>query len=607
MEFRALAFALAVGAVGSGCAGRMIDPREPLPLTRVVLYRNGIGYFERAGTVRGDSLRFRVRREQVGDFLATLAVRDSQGGVQSVAFPVEEVEGEPAEHVDVEVGLDGSEVHDVRVTYVVEAPIWRPTYRVVLGEEGAALQGWAIVQNTSGEPWADVRMSVTSGAPLSFRADLSRPVIPRRPMVTDSGELVLGPVYAETTLSEPEEEEVQLDEEAASGVADEAPPPSAPAASARRSAAPRPSSPAPARPSTEAATSAPAMSVESLLASADPSGGEGEARRGGNRYDVPGLVTVPNSGSTMVVILDAAVPGEDALLYRPDPSVPGSDTYPMRVLRLRNTTGVLLERGPVAIYEDDALLGQGLVSALPTGATTTIPFAVERGVAIAVEQQSQRTPARLVKIAGGRVTVEEFDQRSTTYEIQNGVDRATKIFIRHGTREGWELLEPPEGTEQVEGASLLPVALSPSRDAELEVVERTPLRRTVDFMSEPAVQAVGFYLEGPAIDAAAGPVLRAAMGHRDRLAEIRRLQELKRTQREELRRAAGEVRTNLRALEGNERAESLRDRLTRRLTELTARIEVLTNEIVELELERSELTVRLSETLRELTLEGNED
>lgn len=596
-----LALVAASLAVASGCAHRqVIAPGQGLPLTRVVLYRNGIGYFERSGLVEGDRLRFQVRRENVGDFLATLAVTDSTGRAQSVSFPSQEpTEGEePSKLVDVIVGLDGDERHDVKVAYVVEAAIWRPTYRVVLGAgekaRGTSLQGWAIVQNGSGEDWDDVRMSVTSGAPLSFTADLDRTVIPSRPMVTDSGEVVAAPVYSETTLSTDSGENVALAMEPA---AEEMELPQLSARMAPSMAAP----PSPDRVDASAPGGGAPVNVESLLSSMEPPA-EG-VRRGGNRYDVPGLVTVPASGSTMVSILDASVTGEDALLYRPDAAVPGSDTYPMRVLRLRNDTTVLLERGPVAIYEQDALLGQGLLAALPAGATTTIPFAVERGVAVAVERSSEQTAARLVRIARGRVTVEAFDQRSTRYDIQNGTDRQTTIYLRHDVTEGWDMLETPAGTERVDGAVLLPVALAPNRDASLTIVERTPVRTEVDFVSGPGIQAVGFYLEGAAIDAAAGPVLRTALERRDRLEEIGRLQQVKTAQREELRRAAGEVRTNLAALEGNRRAEELRDRLADRLADLNRRDEELTNEIVELEMERSELEILLSEALRELTLD----
>ena len=103
---------------------------------------------------------------------------------------------------------------------------------------------------------------------------------------------------------------------------------------------------------------------------------------------------------------------------------------------------VLLERGPVAIYQTGALLGQGLLDPLPDGATTSIPFAVERAVAVTVTHDTEQTPARLVKIANGRITVEEFSQRSTTFEIQNGTDRSTKLYVRHARMTNWEVVDP---------------------------------------------------------------------------------------------------------------------------------------------------------------------
>ncbi|MBL8970357.1 MAG: DUF4139 domain-containing protein, partial [Myxococcales bacterium] len=87
------------------------------------------------------------------------------------------------QQVAVDIRLAGASKHDLSVSYVVEAPMWKPTYRVVLPEAGkgkALLQGWAVVDNTSGEDWAKVTMSLTSGAPIAFRYDLHTPrVVPR--------------------------------------------------------------------------------------------------------------------------------------------------------------------------------------------------------------------------------------------------------------------------------------------------------------------------------------------------------------------------------------------------------------------------------------------
>ena len=51
------------------------------------------------------------------------------------------------------------------VSYVSEVPIWKSTYRLVLGNKGKPLlQGWAVIDNTIGEDWLNVELSLVAGA-----------------------------------------------------------------------------------------------------------------------------------------------------------------------------------------------------------------------------------------------------------------------------------------------------------------------------------------------------------------------------------------------------------------------------------------------------------
>jgi hypothetical protein len=114
--------------------------------------------------------------------------------VRSAAFPLpEEHPASDAPPADarrtVRLTLDGRE-HDLLVGYTVETPIWRPSYRLVFNEGAAQVQAWGIVQNVSGEDWSDVNLSLVAGAPVSFRSQLSRPVVPLRPTVTDQGAVI---------------------------------------------------------------------------------------------------------------------------------------------------------------------------------------------------------------------------------------------------------------------------------------------------------------------------------------------------------------------------------------------------------------------------------
>src|SRR5262249_42828302 len=84
----------------------------------------------------------------------------------------------------VTLNFEGQGKRPVRVGYVVENPIWKTSYRLVLNKEGKPyLQGWAVVENPSDEDWKDVRMSLISGRPISFQMDLYQPLYVPRPTV----------------------------------------------------------------------------------------------------------------------------------------------------------------------------------------------------------------------------------------------------------------------------------------------------------------------------------------------------------------------------------------------------------------------------------------
>ena len=84
------------------------------------------------------------------------------------------------------VGLafNGAGKRGVRVGYVVERPIWKTTYRLRIEPKGkASLQGWALVENTSDDDWTNVRMTLVSGRPISFKMDMYEPLYIPRPTV----------------------------------------------------------------------------------------------------------------------------------------------------------------------------------------------------------------------------------------------------------------------------------------------------------------------------------------------------------------------------------------------------------------------------------------
>ncbi len=84
------------------------------------------------------------------------------------------------------IATDGTGDRSLFVSYISEVPVWKATYRIVLdGKPGQKplLQGWAIVDNTVGQDWEKVELSLVAGAPQSFIQNLSQPYYSRRPTV----------------------------------------------------------------------------------------------------------------------------------------------------------------------------------------------------------------------------------------------------------------------------------------------------------------------------------------------------------------------------------------------------------------------------------------
>lgn len=632
---------LALSSIGCGQSALV---SSQLPVKRVVVYRNGVAYFERGGKVSDDEIRFKMRDSEVGDFLGTLAVMEAGGSsVRSASFPIKiEDENEVAKPYykmnaaekrglkDVVLHLDGKR-HDLRIGYVAASPVWRPSYRLLVTAGGAQIQAWGVVENVSGEDWKDVSLTLVAGAPLAFETQLGTPTIPNRPLVTDGGEVIAAVPKAETSYREEAEQaaaprpapvlkDTAMDEDDDGGAAqDSAASPDATGTGGlrardekkaeRATKAAAPSKPMSAggagrRPASEAAPAPPPRSVVpsaprnlSSLASIAQEGGT-------TRYDLPHTVTVPDKTATMVLLAAQPVRGEVSFLFASDPGVPDSTSHPFRVARFANATRGTLERGPIAVFEGSSFVGQGMLDPLPSGATATVPFALERGVAVVRESRFDEYGERISKIENGELTIERDSVQITKYKVKNGLDAVAKVLVKHARLPGSRLEKPPTGTEDNTGtgAALVPMAARAHGTSELVVDERTPTRRTVDWFSPIADEAYRNYKASPMADRGIVQKLDSAWVIRAQIVSTLDARAKIVVEERNLRTQSDEQRRNLRALEKNKAAGQLRATITQRLGVMSARLDVLTKDSIELDTKLTELQIRFRDQVRDIKL-----
>jgi hypothetical protein len=694
--------------------------QSPLALTRVVLYRNGIAYFERQGAIDGDRLAIKVRKDQINDLLKSLTVIDrGSGKTLSVSIPLDpkawqdaalamltpgrgrladvldalrgtEVEvdaegrsargrivmverimetpgpvkgGQPQttpqedhrltllnggafevlrlsrvrtitfqqgdlvmqldrhldatagegmfQQVDVVVRLADSSKHDLIVSYVAQAPLWKPTYRLVLADDGsgkALLQAWAVVANVSGENWDKVGLSLTSGAPLAFRYDLHTPQEVERPDLTQSGvhkqaqmafgEATYAPPPPPTAAAPMAESELYEDADVAASGA-----PMAKEERARRDMSKKSSRPQ-AQPT---APPAPSVSAVDLMKMAQSAAPKTSARRvaGLTRFDIAERVTLPDGSASMVMLINELVSGEEAFLFKPGGSGQGYESNPYRVVRFQNSTAFVLEPGPISIYSGGSFVGEGLSESIASSDKATIPFAAEPSIIVHSASEASGDAVKISKIVRGVIEVESFQRVLTTWTVQvKPSKQGYRVLVRQ-SRAGdlYTLVDPPKDTETLPDGYFIPVIVGPDQaQTSLRVVERTPSNYSLSVWDEKAPELLKQLLEMPGLDSSARAALQPVVDARQQIGRIDTELEGLSAQQEQLDERAEEERENLLAIQKDPKAAALRKRLSERLEELTQKAAEIGRKIVDLNSQRLSRKIELEDKLRELDL-----
>ena len=175
---------LAGSAIGCGTHTTAVKA-DSAALGRVVVYRNGVAYYERRALVTDGKLVITVPSDKIDDFLKSITITDmATNQPLPISFPAPGTRPtrpngttELVVQVPPTDGVNQAK-REVLLTYVTESAAWKPSYRVVLHQaadgstKDVELQGWAVVDNTSSEDWSQVKVGVGSSSALAFRYDL---------------------------------------------------------------------------------------------------------------------------------------------------------------------------------------------------------------------------------------------------------------------------------------------------------------------------------------------------------------------------------------------------------------------------------------------------
>jgi hypothetical protein len=465
------------------------------------------------------------------------------------------------------VSLRGAGRRVVRVGYVVEAPLWKTSYRLTVPAETGGdspksptglLQGWAVVENMSGQDWKDVEVTLASGNPVTFRQALYTAYYAARPEVPIE---VMGRV-----LPRLDSGALREGSGARVGRATPAAPAAGAAGVAGAMATTIPGLPSP----REFAEAAPPPAARAMASPATPAVSEEATTQ--VLFRVPAPVTLAAGHSLIVPIVNREAPIRRLALYDPW----GSTGHPLAAVRLENDGESGLPPGVLTLYERDvaaghAYVGDARLGPLPRGEQRLVSFAVDEKVQVSREARSRDLLTRAT-ISRGVLQLTRLDQQVTVYRLKAPAQEARALLIEHPRHPDWQLATPAEkDVELTRDRYRIPVTLKPGEEQTVEVVVQRPRTDSVSLTDSPTPILAAYSRTG-ALDEKVRRALEALVAMRgDVDREERALAELE-AARKTIHEEQERLRANLNAVPG---AGDLRQRYLEKLKQQEDELEKL--------------------------------
>ncbi len=547
-----------------------------LPIREVILYKHGVGFFERAGKLEaGDTARIDFKSDDMNDVLKSLTITDRSGGkisgvrydasepleerlknfpfavgtgstlavfldqmkgarvemklgnesvagvivssrvvkggeremeketitlltdagemrtfdlaaASSIKFTDVKLQGLLKDYLSVlnqarskdrrSVYIDsiGTAARDLIASYMTPSPVWKSSYRLLFAPQGEpTLEGWAIVDNTSGDDWNGVRLSVVSGRPISFVTQLYAPKYVTRPNAELADNLAAAPRVFEGTVS--------------GGV--EAPramamvPPPVPGSGGGFGGGTY---------RVKGANAAATNRLDSTISST------AEGRDAGDlfEYSFSSPVTVKKGESAMLPFLQQKLGARKLLIYQENFGV-----NPQNAAELTNSTGKTLDGGPITVYDAGTYAGEALVETVKAGDKRLISYGVDLGTRITTKFDSSKNVVREIHALRGTLTSKYAMEEVKTFTIKNVDPKAKTLIIEHPQRPGYKLLEPAKATETTANANRFEVKLAASANETFVLREERVYDQSL-LVSNMSPDTIAVWLENKVLSAA---------------------------------------------------------------------------------------------------------
>lgn len=557
----------------------------------------------------------------------------------------------------------GQGERDLFVSYVVEAPVWKTTYRVVLDDKAQPfLQGWAIVDNVQDEDWTNVSLSLIAGMPVSFIQDLQQPRYKRRPVVEMGDDLTMTPQVSEAAIGTVSQlsaglavgggnisgvitdpggsviagatirirnqrtsvETVAVTDSAGRYSAYGLPPGIYDVKAEQRGfnnttltgvrVAGSMSAQGNIRlnvgsvsESVEISARSEAIMTESSMSSAIR-GDSGitvdvSTQEVGElfEYRIAHPVTIRRNSSAMIPIVQSKVEGESVSLY----NAGKLKQHPLSAIYLTNNTGLTLESGPVTVIEGDTYSGEALLGRVKPGEKRFFTYAVDLGCRVSSREKEESSKAFLAEIINGEFRVHYKQAKATTYTLTNVMPRPKTVYLEHprDKDEKWELVNTPPPVETTENFRRFRVVVAPNSATDFTVNEELPDVNKYQ-LSNLTTDNIQLFVSSNYLTPQMKLALDGVLELKAQIAGVNKQAQGKQQQINTLAKDQERMRENLKALGKSVEERQLVARYVTKLSQGEDQLERLRAEEQKLTEQRDTLQKQLDDLLRRLVLEN---
>ncbi|EPF29915.1 DUF4139 domain-containing protein [Treponema medium] len=314
-----------------------------------------------------------------------------------------------------DIKIDAQGERKIGLSYVMEAPVWKASYRLDMGTDKAAFQAWAIIDNSTDLDWKNITLTLTTGRPVGFTQNLYAPYYTYRPEVP----LAIAQAAEAETFDSADR---AVEYAAAMPLAE------------KRSAMMKKE----AYGYTVAGYDE--AEYDDLQEKNDSAYFENQAEAGNAgemfAFTPSKPVTLERQQSTMIPLTLASLPAEKYSVFS---SIPYNERVnPKFCISIENTSGLKLPAGPITVLDGGEYAGDALLEFLPEAEKRLIAYGDDIEVTGSKRADSTRT-IETIKMTDGVMTTSYRQVQSTTYLIRNANKKERTVIVEHAKNAGFEL------------------------------------------------------------------------------------------------------------------------------------------------------------------------